>query len=137
MPSKKSHSTAKYCFFRYFSKYCLSGFAILVALSLKQLGLGAEFNSASDETNLEGGCRPKRGTCGPNTAFFGNFSRYCQSGFAIIVGLSLKQLGLGAEFNSASDGTNLEGGCRAKTAILQPNTVFSGTFQSTACPDSL
>jgi hypothetical protein len=40
--------------FRYFSKYCLSGFAILVGLSLKPLGLGAEFNAASDGTVLEG-----------------------------------------------------------------------------------
>jgi hypothetical protein len=38
----------------YFSRYCLSGFAVLVGLSLKPLGLGAEFNSASDDTNLEG-----------------------------------------------------------------------------------
>jgi hypothetical protein len=58
---------------------------------------------------LEEGCRAKRGTCGSNTGFVRYISRYCLSGFAILVGLSLTPLGLGAEFNAASDGTVLEG----------------------------
>ena len=69
------------------------------------LGLGAEFNSASNGTIFRRGHRAKSTTFTPNTSFPGALSRYTLSGFAIRLGLLLKVLGLGAEFNSASNGT--------------------------------
>ena len=44
---------SKYWVFGQISTYFLSGFAIRLGLFLKVLGLGAEFNSASNSTSLE------------------------------------------------------------------------------------
>jgi hypothetical protein len=86
-----------------FSKYSLSGFAILPGLFLKPLGLGAEFNSASDGTIFRRGHRAKTTTSTQNTSVPRGFTRYFLFGFAIILGLFLELLGLGTEFNSGSN----------------------------------
>jgi hypothetical protein len=112
-----------------FSKYSLSGFAILPGLFLKPLGLGAEFNSASDGTIFRRGHRAKTTTSTQNTSVPRGFTRYFLSGFAIQLGLFLKQLGLGAEFNSASNGTIFRRDYRAKTTTYTPNTSSHRVFE--------
>jgi hypothetical protein len=54
---------------------------------------------------------------------------YFLSGFAILVGLGLKPLGLGAEFNSASDGVNLEGVYRSKKTFIIEILIFRVNFE--------
>src|SRR5437870_5537424 len=81
------------------SKYFLSEFATLLGLFLKPLRLGAEFNSASNGAIFTRGYRTKSATCAQNTGFPRGFSRYFLSGFATLLGLFLKPLELGAEFN--------------------------------------
>ncbi len=71
------------------SRYLLSGFAILLGLFLKPIGLGAEYNSASNGAIFSRGHRTKSATCAQNTGFL-EFSRYLLSEFAIVVGLFLK-----------------------------------------------
>ncbi len=53
------------------SKYFLSGFATLLGLFLDQLGLGAEFHSASNAAILTRDDRTKSATCAENTGFPG------------------------------------------------------------------
>ncbi len=60
--------------------------------------------------------------------FLGGFERYFLSGFAILLELFLKPLGLGAEFNFASNGTILSQGRRTKTATCAQNQGFSRGF---------
>jgi hypothetical protein len=112
-----------------FSKYSLSGFAILPGLFLKSLGLGAEFNSASDGTIFRRGHRAKTTTSTQNTSVPRGFTRYFLSGFAIQLGLFLKTLGLGAECNSASNGTIFRRDYRAKTTTYTPNTSSHRVFE--------
>jgi hypothetical protein len=107
----------------------LAGFAISLGLFLKGLGLGAEFNSASDGIIFRRGHRAKTTTFTPNTSFPRAFSRYSLSGFAIRLGLFLKALGLGAEFNSASNPTTFEQGCNGKLAEILEILGFWTDFE--------
>ncbi len=84
--------------------FFLSGFAILLGLFLKLLGLGAEFHSASNGGIFNRGHRTKNTTCAQNTGFPREFSRYLLFRLAILLGLFLKSIGLDAEFNSALNG---------------------------------
>ena len=59
---------------------------------------------------------------------FGQISRYLLSGFAIRLGLVLKALGLGAEFNSASNPTTFERGRNGKLAEILEILVFWADF---------
>jgi len=52
-----------------------------------------------------------------NAAFSTRFSRYFLSGFAMLLGIFLKPLGLGPEFNYASNGTGFEVGHNRKVAL--------------------
>ncbi len=79
----------------------MSGFAILLGLFLKALELSAEFNFASNGAIFSRDHRTKSATCAQNTGFSIGFSRYFLSGFAILLGLFLKPLGIGEELNSA------------------------------------
>jgi len=90
-----------------FSRYLLSRFAILLGLFLKPLELRAEFNSASNGAIFTRYHRPKSAIYDQNTDFHIGFSRYLLSEFAIVVGLLLKPLGLGAKFHSASNPSGL------------------------------
>ena len=88
------------------------------------LGLGAESNSASNGTIFSRGHRAKTTTYTPNTRFPRAFGWYSRSGFAIRLGLSLKVLGLGAEFYSASNPTVFERGHNGRVAqVLEIPTI--------------
>ena len=50
---EKQAKYSKYRVFGQISRYFLSGFAVQLELFLKELGLGAEFNSASNTTSFE------------------------------------------------------------------------------------
>jgi hypothetical protein len=52
-----------------------------------------------------------------NTGFPIGFSRYFLSGFAMLLGIFLKPLELGPEFNYASNGTGLDGGHNQKVVL--------------------
>jgi hypothetical protein len=110
---------------------------MLLRLFLKPVGLDAELNSASNGAIFNRGHRTKNVTCLQNTGFSRRFSRYILSGFAILLGLFLKPLGLGAEFHSASNGAIFSRGRRAKRATCPKKQVFQESFQSISCPDSL
>ncbi len=115
----------------------MSGFAILLGLSLKPLGLGADFNSASTAASFEGGHRAKSATSPPNTACPKGFLRYLVAGFAILLGLSLKPLGLGVEFNSASNGASFQGGIGQKVPLVLKIQVFKRVGEGIYWQDSL
>ena len=51
--TEKKIKYSKYYVFGLIPRYFLSEFSIVVGLFLKALGLGAEFNSASDPTNFK------------------------------------------------------------------------------------
>jgi hypothetical protein len=102
----------------------LSGFAILLGLFLKPLGLCAEFNSASNGAIFTRSHWPKSVTCAQNTGFTWGFSRYLLSRFTILLGLFLKLLELGAKFNSAPNGAIFTRDHRPKSAIYGQNTDF-------------
>ncbi len=106
------------------SRYFLSGFAILLGLLLKPLGLCVEFNSASNSAIFDRGHGTKSTTCTQNTGFPWEFSRYLLFRFAIILGLFLKPLRLCAEFNSASNGPIFTRGHCAKSVTCAQNTGF-------------
>ena len=60
---------------------------------------------------------------------FGQISRYFLSGFAIGLGLFLKELGLGAEFNSASNPTSFERDHNGKVAQILEKLSFFTDFE--------
>jgi hypothetical protein len=107
--------------------YFPSGFTILVGLFLKPLGLGAEFNSVSNPTSFE---RDPNGKVAKILEILSlrQISRYFLSGFAIQLGLFLKQLGLGAEFNSASNATGFECDPNGKNAEILEILSFGTGF---------
>jgi hypothetical protein len=121
------------------SKYFLSGFAVLLGLFLKPLGLCVEFHSASIGAIFTRGHQPKSATCAQNTGSPWGFSRYLLSRFAILLALFLKPLGLDAKFNSSPN----PGGLRSNPSnIANPDrkyleiprkTSLSGTSGS-FCP---
>ncbi len=107
------------------SRYLLSGFAILLGLFIKAIGLGAKFNSASNGAIFNGGHRTKSTTSTENTSFL-RVSKYLLSRFATLLGLFLKSLGFSAEFNSTSNGAIFSRGHLTKSATCAQNTGFPG-----------
>ncbi len=115
-------------FLRRVSRYFLSGFAILLGLFLKPLGLCVEFNSASNGAIFNRGHGTKSTTCTQNTGFPWEFPRYLLSRFSILLGLLLTPSGLCAEFNSASNDVIFTRDHRPKSAIYGQNTDLHTGF---------
>jgi hypothetical protein len=105
-------------------KYFLSGFAILLGLFLKRLGLCAELNSTSNGAIFTRGHWAKSVTCAQNTGCPWRFSRYSLSRFAMLLGLFLKPLGLCAELNSESNGTCFGAVHNRKVALVVQILIF-------------
>ena len=98
-------------------------------MALYLVGLGAEFNSASNSNIFKGGHRAKNGGLTPNTGVATSFERYSLFGFAIQLGLFRKDLGLGAELNSASNPTSFELVHNAKVGQILEILSFPTDFE--------
>ncbi len=62
------------------------------------------------------------------TGFSTGFPKYVLFRFAVLLGLFLKPLGLGAEFNSASNGAIFTRVIDQKVPVIRKIQVFQGGF---------
>ena len=99
-----------------------------LVLSLKSPVLDSEFNSLSNGIAFEVGHQRKIGGFSRNTLVFPKSMKYFQPRFAQELVLSLESLMLDSEFNSLSNGIELEVGHRRKTGSFSRNTLVFPKF---------
>jgi hypothetical protein len=93
----------------------LSRFTILPGLCLQPPGLRVEFNYESNSTSFEW----RRNEKVTLTVQILVLCLVSPSGFTIVLGLCLKALGLGAEFNSESNSISLKWDHNEKVALIR------------------
>ena len=72
-------------------KFFQPRFTMFPELTLNEVELYAEFDSALNGTTFKVGCRQKSSTCTSNTGLKGRFGRYFQPRFAILPELTLNE----------------------------------------------
>jgi hypothetical protein len=108
--------------------YFLLTFAYESVLALYLVVLGVEFNSASNGALGSTCCSAEKRSFTPNTGQNARFSRYILLIFVHGPVLALYLVVLGVEFNSASNGANLNTCCSAGNRSFTLNTGSKAGF---------